>query len=68
MAVTIKTSTAPAHQKDGGDTKTGPLGNLIDARRQPGHDPDPTSVLRHQQRSEQPYLPVNQIDATYQPD
>jgi hypothetical protein len=42
--------------------------NLIDAPRQPGHDPDPNSNLRQQQGSEQQCLPVNLIDATHQPD
>ena len=36
--------------------------------RQPGHDPDPNNNLRQQQGSEQQPLPVNQIDATRQPD
>jgi hypothetical protein len=74
MAVTIEASNHSAHQTRGGDTKTGPHAwrvtphNLIDAPRQPGNDPHPTRDFKQQEAAERPSLPVNQIDATRQPD
>jgi len=75
MAITINDTTTPTRQNQGGATKTGPPAlkltpehNLINTSRHPGHDRAPNWVLNHWEASEEPRLPVNQIDATHQSD